>query len=73
MRLSIGLPLDEMHDQSIVSAIVLYAQDIVVRRRTLIAHVSDAHDMSMIVDALQSERLLQLCRWINFNREETHP
>jgi alpha-L-fucosidase len=65
--------VDEIHDMSIVSAIVFYSSDIVVRRRTLIAHVADAHDMSMIVDALQSERLLQLCRWININRDETHP
>lgn len=73
MRLSVGLPLDERHDMSIVDAIVLYAQHIEIRRRTMIAHVADAHDMSMIVDALQSERLLQLCRWININRDETHP
>ena len=71
MRLSIGLPVDEMHDMSIVNAIVLYSSDIVVRRRTLIAHVADAHDMSMIVDALQSERLLQLCRWLNFKLPKT--
>lgn len=73
MRLSVGLPVEERHDMSIVGAIVLYSSDIVILRRTLIAHVADAHDMLMIVDALQSERLLQLCRWINFNREETHP
>lgn len=73
MRLTMGLPDDDSRDQDFREAIVFHAHDIEIRQRTLIAHVADAHDLSMVVDRLQSERLLQLCRWVNCNTTEDHP
>ena len=73
MRLAIGLPASSGLDSEFRCAIALYTSDIEIRKRTLVAHVADAHDLSMVVDALQSERLLESVRWINANTEETHP
>ncbi len=70
MRLTMGLPSARWHDGAIRDAIALYAHDIKVRQRTLIARVDSSHDFCMLVDALESERLLGLMRWININRSE---
>lgn len=73
MRLTLGLPRAANRDREFLDAIALYVFDPQIRNRTLIARVANSHDLSMVVDALQSDRLLQLCRWVNCNWEETHP
>lgn len=73
MRLTVGLPTNSGLDAEFRCAIALYTSDIEIRQRTLVAHVADAHDLSMVVDSLQSERLLERVRWINCNTQETHP
>lgn len=73
MRLSIGLPAEVDRDEDIRHSIALYCSKIVVRRRTLIAHVASPHDLCVLVDSLQSDRLLGLLRWINYSTMEDHP
>lgn len=73
MRLSIGLPVHDTSDRLIRDAIALYCSEITVTKRTLLAHVASPHDLAMLIDSLQSERLLGAIRWINHNAEETHP
>lgn len=67
------MPSSRRHDEDIRHAIAPHCEDIVVRQRTLIAHVDSPHDFAMLIDSLQCDRLLGMCRWININKREEHP
>lgn len=68
--LTMGLPEGGSRDSDILASVALYCRDIEVRRRTLIASVASAHDLCMLVDSLQSDRLLGLMRWVNARRKD---
>lgn len=72
-KITVGLPESPDRDREIVCASALYCSCIVIRSRTMIAHVASAHDLSMLIDSLQSERLLERMRWVNYSTVEEHP
>ncbi len=72
-KLTIGLPTSPTLDVEIRNAIAFYCSCVEIRSRTLLAHVASAHDLSMLIDSLQSERLLERMRWVNYSTLEEHP